>query len=776
MKYPVLATRGILVFPQHEQVLEVGRKMSLDAINLSIVQHNSQIIIVSQKDVMKEFVESEKDLFTVGTLATVKIERQGQGGSKTISVRGIERVTLSKVDMNNGKLIEAEVKPFVPKSGDQQEEQALVNLISKQLDKVVANLGNIPKNVLSSLASGISANDLVDIISNYAPLTLVKKQALLEEGVTNNRLKKLLEFLEDEEKSSKIERLIDGNVRKTLDEQQKEFLLREKMKAIKEELGDIGSKDSDTEKWKAQLEDKKYPKKVKEALLEEIKKFEATPQMAADSNVLRSYIELALSLPWNTYTKDNTSLTKAKNILDKHHYGLKKVKERILEHLAVKINAPDSNSPIITLLGPPGVGKTSLVKSIAEAVGREFIKVSLGGVRDEAEIRGHRRTYVGAMPGKIIQALKKAKTSNPVILLDEIDKMSADYKGDPTSAMLEVLDPEQNKGFQDHYLEIEYDLSQVMFVATANYYENIPGPLLDRVELISIEQYTSEEKLAIARSYIIPRVIKENGLKAEQFEIADEEISYVIDKYTQEAGVRGLQRQLSKLARKIIVKKLSSKKPLDKFVLTQKEIKDFLGKEQVFKELLKGKAEVGLVNGMYYSSVGGGILPIEVTTYESKTGGTVLTGSIKDVMKESLNIAIAYIRSNAKKFGINFNFETTTIQVHVPAGATPKDGPSAGIAFATAVISALLNKPVPKEIALTGEITLRGKVLPIGGLKEKSLGAVEAGVKTIFIPVENKRDLDELSKKVKTEAKVIPVEDYTAVFEHIFKPQKQLTK
>lgn len=440
-----------------------------------------------------------------------------------------------------------------------------------------------------------------------------------------------------------------------------------------------------------------------------------------------------------------------------------------MEHLAVKINAPDSNSPIITLVGPPGVGKTSLVKSIAESVGREFIKVSLGGVRDEAEIRGHRRTYVGAMPGKIINAIKKAKTSNPVILLDEIDKMSSDYKGDPTSAMLEVLDPEQNKSFQDHYLEIEYDLSQVMFVATANYQDNIPGPLLDRVELISVEQYTSEEKLAIAKSYIIPIVLKETGLTKEQFQITDEAIQFVIDKYTLEAGVRGLQRQLSKLARKIIVKKLSSKKPMESFELSIKQIKDFLGKEQVFKDSLKGKAEVGLVNGMYYSAVGGGILPIEVTTYESKNAGTVLTGSIKDVMKESLNIAVAYVRSNAKKFGIDFNFDTTTIQVHVPAGATPKDGPSAGIAFATAVVSALLNKPVPKEIALTGEITLRGKVLPIGGLKEKTLGAVEAGVKTIFIPFENKRDLDELAKKVKDEAKIIAVEDYIEVFNHIFK-------
>ncbi len=769
MKYPVIATRGIIVFPQHEQLLEVGRKMSLDAINLAIVQHNSQIVIVSQKDVMKDSVESEKDLFSIGTLATVKIERQAHGGSKTIFVRGIERVSLSDFDFNDGKLIQAQVKPLVAITSNEQEEHALVNLISKQLDRVVTNLNNIPKNVLSSLASGISANDLIDIIANYASFTLIKKQQLLEMIVTNDRLKTLLGFLEDEEKSSKIERIIDSSVRKTLDDQQKEFLLREKMKAIKEELGDIGSKDSDTDKWKVQLEDRKFPAHAKEALNEEIRKFESTPQMAADSNVLRSYIELALSLPWNTYSKDNVSLIKAKNILDKHHFGLKKVKERILEHLAVKINAPDSQSPIITLLGPPGVGKTSLVKSIAEAVGREFIKVSLGGVRDEAEIRGHRRTYVGAMPGKIIQALKKAKTSNPVILLDEIDKMSADYKGDPTSAMLEVLDPEQNKGFQDHYLEIEYDLSQVMFVATANFYENIPGPLLDRVELISIEQYTSEEKLAIAKSYIIPRVLKDNGLNNVMFEITDEAIQFVIDKYTLEAGVRGLQRELSKLARKIIVKKLSTKKPLDKFELGIKQVKELLGKEQVFKETLKGKAEVGLVNGMYYSSVGGGILPIEVTTYESKSGGTILTGSIKDVMKESLNIAVAYVRSNANKFGINFNFDETTIQVHVPAGATPKDGPSAGIAFTTAVISALLNKPIPKEVSLTGEITLRGKVLPIGGLKEKSLGAVEAGVRTIFIPSENKKDLDELAKKVKDDAKIIPVEDYTEVFGYLFK-------
>ncbi|WP_127942997.1 MULTISPECIES: endopeptidase La [unclassified Mycoplasma] len=767
MKYPVITTRGVIVFPGYTSSLDVGRKSSLNAIDIAISKFNNQLVLVSQRDILKNEVGGKADLFSVGTLVSIKVEREHQTNAKTLAVTGLKRVRIKEISLNEGFLVEAEISVLKDRQSKTGDEGSLVTKISRKLDAVVGSMVNIPKHVLSSLASGISAGELADVIAHYLPIALPKKQEILEATLVSKRLKLILQHLEEESRINQIDKDIDKSVRKTLDGQQKEFLLRERMKAIKEELGEISSKDTEIEDWKKTLEDKKYPGEVRAKALEEIKKYESTPPISAEANVIKSYIELIIKLPWKTFTVDNEDIQKTKHVLDKYHYGLKKVKERILEYLAVKINTKNSHAPIITLLGPPGVGKTSLARSIGEAIGREVIKVSLGGLRDEAEIRGHRRTYVGAMPGKIIQAVKKAQTSNPVILLDEIDKMSSDYKGDPTSAMLEVLDPEQNRKFQDHYLELEYDLSQVMFIATANYLENIPAPLIDRVEIIRLNQYSSEEKLEIAKQHIIPRTIMENGLTKKQFNISDRTIEYVIDKYTQEAGVRELQRIMSKLARKVVVKKLEGKVQ-EEFHVNQQVVTEFLGQETVYKEKLKGRAEVGLVNGMYYSAVGGGLLPIEVTTYPTKNGEIKLTGSIRDVMKESLNIAIGYIRANSKRFGINFDFEKNTIQVHVPEGAMPKDGPSAGIAFATAVISALLNKPIDKDIALTGEITLRGKILPIGGLKEKSLGAVEAGVKRIFIPRFNQKDTEDLAKKVRQYAQIIPVENYNEVFEHIF--------
>ena len=768
MKYPVITTRGIIVFPGHNNVLEVGRRASLNAVDFSAVSYENQLVVVSQKNVMEDNIESEDQLFNVGTLVSFEVKNEYPNGSKTLVVTGLERVKLSDFKFNNGQLIEAEAKILKAKSTSDAKEQAFVNQVSSQLDDILSGMAHIPKNVLGTLASGISAAELTDVIGHYLPLTLSKKQILLEELNVNKRLEFINNFIAEEAQVSEIEKDIESSVKKTLDTQQKEYLLRERMKAIKEELGDISSKDSDVDKWKEEIKDKKYPKEAREAVLDEIKKYEAMPPMSAETHVIKSYIEWIIKLPWATYSKDNEDIAKAKKILNKHHFGLKKVKERIIEHLAVKINTKNNNAPILTLVGPPGVGKTSLGKSIAEAVDREFVKVSLGGVKDESEIRGHRRTYVGAMPGKIIQAFNKAKTSNPLILLDEIDKMSADYKGDPTSAMLEVLDPEQNQHFQDHYLELEYDLSKVMFLGTANYYDQIPTPLLDRVELIFLDQYTSEEKLQIAKNYIIPKVVNENGLNKSQFKIADATIEYIIDKYTSEAGVRGLKRVMSKIARKVVLQIIEGKLK-GAYTITKPIAKKLLGKEQVSKEKLEGKAEVGLVNGMYYSAVGGGVLPIEVTTYPSKNGGTKLTGSVKEVMKESLEIAVAYVRANSKKFGINFDFEKNTIQVHVPAGATPKDGPSAGTAFTTAVISALKNQTVPRDVSFTGEITLRGKVLPIGGLKEKSIGSVEVGIKKIYIPIENKKDMDELSDKVKKNAEIIPVSDYDQIYKDLFK-------
>ena len=767
-KLPVIATRGVIVFPAHSSELNVGRKISLNAIDVARKSYDNKLITVSQKNEMNDKITSKNQLFNVGTLVEFDITKEFENGTREILIKGLDRVKLETLSTNNGQMLESSYEILKSISASQKVERVFIKDLSKILDKTLGTIITIPKNVLTSLASGVSANELSDVIAHYLPLELPKKQKLLETLDVTKRLELISKMIPRETYASKIEKGIDDSVKKTIDSQHKEFLLRERMKAIKQELGEISSKDSEIEKWNQEIDSKKFPNEIKEQVKSEIKRYESTPQMAAESNIIKGYLDWIFTLPWQTYSKDNNNLSGAGKILNKHHYGLKEVKERIIEHLAVKINTKSKTSPIITFVGPPGVGKTSLARSIAEAIGRKFVKVSLGGVKDESEIRGHRRTYVGAMPGKIIQAIKKAKTSNPVILLDEIDKMSSDFKGDPTSAMLEVLDPEQNKHFQDHYLEIEYDLSNIMFLATANFLEQIPGPLIDRVEIISLNQYTSEEKLAIAKDHIIPKVLVDHGLSKSKFQISDKVLEFIIDKYTLESGVRGLNRVLSKLARKIVVMKLNNEIK-GSFKITEEKARKLLGKEQVYKEKLKGRAEIGIANGMYYSPHGGGVLPIEVTTYPSKDGGIKLTGSIQEVMKESLKIAIGYIRSNSQKFGIkNFNWDTTMIQVHVPSGATPKDGPSAGIAFATAVISALIKKPVSKEFALTGEITLIGKVLPIGGLKEKTLGAVEAGVRKIIIPIVNKKDYDDLAKKVKEKAKIIPVNNYDEVFNQIF--------
>ena len=766
MKYTVIPTRGVIVFPGHSTLIEVGRKISLNAIDLAVLQNDSKLVILSQKSPLKPEVDSKEEIFQTGTLVSIKIEKEYPNGAKSISLYGLKRVKVKTIDVSK-TLIEAEVTAVRETKKETGNEQEVVDMISDKLQEMMGTMLPMPKDVLSSLATGITASELTDLVAHYVPFNFVQKQQILETINLFDRLELVNAMLRAQAQAKEVDFQIDSNVKKTLDDQQREFLLREKLKAIKEELGELSSKDSDVDEWVEKLKSKKYPEHIKEVLLKEIKRFESMPSISAEAHVSKGYIDWLIKLPWNTYSTDSKDLAKAKRVLDSNHFGLKEVKDRIIEHLAVKMNTNSNSSPILTLVGPPGVGKTSLAKSIADSIGREMIKVSLGGVKDESEIRGHRRTYVGALPGKIIQAINKAKTSNPIILLDEIDKMASDYKGDPTSAMLEVLDPEQNKKFQDNYLEVEYDLSNVMFFATANYIEQIPTPLLDRVELITLSQYTTEEKVEIATKHIIPVVIKENGLSKSNFKITSDVINYVIDKYTMEAGVRGLKRELSKLARKIVVMKLNGTVK-GAYSITKAKAKELLGKEKVTKEILKGKAEVGLVNGMYYSSVGGGALPIEVKTYPSKNGGTVLTGSIKDVMKESLNIAIAYIRGNASKFGVDFNFEKNTIQVHVPEGATPKDGPSAGTAFTTAVLSALTNKKIKRTVALTGEITLRGKVLAIGGLKEKTVGAVEAGVRKIFIPEANKKDIPELAKKVKELAEIIPVSSYEEIYKNLF--------
>ncbi|MCP4336670.1 MAG: endopeptidase La [Mycoplasma sp.] len=765
MKIPVLATRGVVNFPGYKTIIEVGRQNSTNAIIESLTNFSSSIIILSQKNPTLDEITSEKDLYTIGTLATFNIEERYATGGMRIEVNGLERVKVSDLEFKNN-MIFANKKSFNDIVGDEIKEQALVRKISTKIEKSVTNLVNLPKNILQELATGISAGELADIVGQFLPIKLDKKIQILSTRNINKRLELVISILGDEEKILEIEKEIDNNVRKTLDKQQREYLLRERMKTIKEELGEISSKDSEISEIRKKLENKKYSKEVKDKILDEVKKYEAMPPISAEANVSKSYIEWLIKLPWSTYSKDSNSLSKAEKALELEHYGLEKVKERIIEYLAVKMNTNSLTAPIICLVGPPGVGKTSLASSIAKAIDKKFVKVSLGGVRDEAEIRGHRRTYVGSMPGKIIQAVNKSKTSNPVILLDEIDKMASDYKGDPTSAMLEVLDPEQNSKFQDHYLELEYDLSKAMFIATANYYENIPHPLLDRVEIINLSSYTLKEKKQIAKKHLIKKVLKENGINEKEFKISDSNLGYLIEHYTQEAGVRNLKRILDKIIRKLVVKKINGE-TLPKEI-TKEVIKELLGKKIYEYDLKEKKPIIGQVTGLAYTQYGGTTLPVEVTTFKGK-GDLKITGQLKDVMNESAGIALTFVKANAKAFGITFDFASNDLHIHVPEGAIPKDGPSAGVTFTTAIISALTGKGVSPDYAMTGEITLRGKVLAIGGLKEKSLAAVRMGVKTIFIPKNNEKDIKELPKEIKDKLEILPISNYNEISNILFK-------
>ncbi|MCC3160947.1 MAG: endopeptidase La [Mollicutes bacterium PWAP] len=768
MKYPLLATRGIVVFPKKQSKLTVGRKESLNALDFSELNSSMMLVLATQKNAMKENLDSKEDLYEIATLVEFAIENE-TSKQKNIIVTGIKRVKINKLSKENDSFfVDVTAQRTIQIKDDNLESEYIKNLSDLIVKYSVGNEVLQP-NIIEKLSHKIDAEEITNLLAHNLPFSYQIKAEILSENSLSKRLDRLILEMSKKIKFSVTNKKVDNKIRNNLEKQQNEFMLREKLKVIKEELGDISSKDDEIDNWKEELNNKKkYPKKVLKVLEKEIKKYESTPTMSPESGITRNYIEWILKLPWNDVKKEKKDLAIAQQVLDKSHFGLEKVKERIIEHLAVGIHTNNSSAPILTLLGPPGVGKTSLVSAIAEATDREFIKISLGGVKDESEIRGHRKTYIGAMPGKIISALSKAKSSNPIILLDEIDKMASDFRGDPASAMLEVLDPEQNKKFQDNYLEIEYDLSNVMFIATANYHQGIPSPLLDRVEVLQLSQYTLDEKVKIAKEYIIPKIIKKNILPKSQFKISDKVIEYVIDKYTMEAGVRGLTRAFDKLARKIVVKKVN-KKLKGPLLISKKIAKEFLGHNQVYKEKLNSKkSSIGVTNAMYYSEVGGGTFPIEVTSYPAKGGGLKLTGQVQDVMQESFQISVAYLRSNAKKFGFKFDFDENIVQVHVPDGSTPKDGPSAGVTFTTAVLSMLLNKPVPNNIAMTGEISLRGKVMPIGGLKEKTLGSVQAGINKIFFPKANKNLLHEVTDYVKNNAELIMISDYYEIAKHIF--------
>lgn len=759
--YPLVCTRGVVILPGQDIVIDVGREVSLKAVDNAQDNYEGKVILVSQKDVSVED-PGQEDLFGVGTLCEIRHIRRFENFMR-VKFRGLHRAQLSQMEKSaNGDLIQVDLLQSIRQ--DETEEQALVRMIIDSFEKS-SNLDKfLPKDVIMELSRGIGADQLSDKSVAVLPLALERKQTYLETLGINDRLEMLIQDLEKEKEMDEVEKRINETVKKRIDQGQKDYYLREKLTAIKEELGDVVEQDKDAENIRQRLENNPYPETIKKKVKDELSRYEMLPMASGETGIIKTYIDWLMDLPWWQETTDIKDLNQAQAILDADHYGLEKVKERILEYLAVKQMTNSLKAPILCLVGPPGVGKTSLAKSVARALDRKFVKISLGGVRDEAEIRGHRRTYLGAMPGRIIQGMKKAGVINPVFLIDEIDKMASDYKGDPSSAMLEVLDPEQNALFSDHYIEEPYDLSHVLFIATANYLENIPEALRDRLEIIQLSSYTDVEKTHIAREHLLPKQLEENGLKPSQLKISDEMILYLIRYYTREAGVRQLERTLGTICRKTVLAILKDHKK--SITLTKKRIKEWLGNEKVDYGHKEKKDQIGTVTGLAYTSFGGDILQIEANRFEGK-GRLILTGKLGDVMKESASIALDYIKAHAKEFHIDpKKFEDCDIHIHVPEGAVPKDGPSAGVTMTTALVSCFSEIPVKANLAMTGEVTLRGNVLPIGGLKEKSLAAYRSGITTILIPKENVRDLDEIPQEVKDAVTFIPVSNVKQVLKN----------
>ena len=746
---PIICTRGAIIFPGQDMSLDVGRRASVDVVNFSL-NMNLDVILVSQKNI--DIDEPKKnDLYEIGTICHIRASRKRDDHLKVVFV-GEDRCRLIEIyEIDGIKYASVEVLSDVVE--DDLALEVLKTKVKKEYSLFEQKNGRAPLRAPENMSNQY-ISELVDGFAQANIFNSGEKQKFLEEYHLEKRLEMFLTYISLEKKKEEIEKEINLRVKDSVESSQKDYYLRERIKAIKEELGD--GQGADVEKLKEEFSKDRYPENIKAKANEEIRRLDMTSTASGEYGMIRTYLDWLISIPWTEKSVDETDLTKVKEVLDEDHYGLEKIKTRILEYLAVKELSHSLKSPIICLVGPPGVGKTSLAKSIARALNRNFVKMSLGGVRDEAEIRGHRRTYLGSYPGRIIQGMKKAGTTNPVFLIDEIDKMGADYKGDPSSAMLEVLDPEQNSMFQDHYLEETYDLSDVMFIATANYLENIPAPLLDRLEIIYLSSYTELEKLNICKDHLIPKVLKKDGLKPSQFSISDEMITHVIRHYTRESGVRELERMMETLARKATLEIYTKSKRSIK--VTKKLVQEWLGHEKFEYGTKEKKNQVGVVTGLAYTAFGGDILQIEVNYFEGK-GKLIITGQLGDVMKESAEIALDYVKSNAKKFGIDVKFfETHDIHIHVPEGAVPKDGPSAGVTLTTAFVSALTNKAVDANCAMTGEVTLRGNVLPIGGLREKSIAANRSGITKVFIPKGNVKDIDELPDIVKENITFMPVD------------------
>ena len=757
--FPVLPLRDIVVFPHMIVPLFVGREKSVRALE-EVMTEDRQILLASQIDPGVDDPETD-GIFRVGVLANVLQLLKLPDGTVKVLVEGKARVRITEF-VENEQFFEGYAEPLEETEGDPETIRALLRSVAQEFERYAKIKKNIPEEALVSVADASEAGKLADLVSGHLGLEVGQKQDLLETLEISQRLEKVYGLMQGEVSVLQVEKKIKSRVKSQMERTQREYYLNEQMKAIQKELGD----GEDGQNEIAELEEKiaatKFSKEARDKAEAELKKLKSMSPMSAEATVVRNYLDWLLSLPWGTKSRVKKDLLGAEKVLDADHYGLEKVKERIVEYLAVQARSAKLKGPILCLVGPPGVGKTSLGRSVAKATGREFIRISLGGVRDESEIRGHRRTYIGSMPGKIIQALKKAKTTNPLILLDEIDKMGQDFRGDPASAMLEVLDPEQNATFVDHYLEVEYDLSNVMFLTTANSY-NMPGPLLDRMEIISLAGYTEDEKREIARQHLIPKQIKAHGLRKGEFSLSDEALTDVIRHYTREAGVRNLEREIAKLARKAVTEIIKGKGAVKTVTIDEAKVGDYLGVRRHRYGLAEKEDQVGVVTGLAWTSVGGDLLQIEALKLPGK-GRMKTTGKLGDVMKESIDAASSYVRSVSPQLGVKPpKFEKVDIHVHVPEGATPKDGPSAGIAMVTSIVSVLTGIPVRKDVAMTGEVTLRGNVLAIGGLKEKLLAALRGGIKTVLIPADNEKDLTEIPDNVKEGLTIIPVSHVTEV-------------
>lgn len=752
---PLIITRGLVTFPGCPATIEAARTPTLAALELT-KDFDNNILVVSQIDPTIDN-PTKDDIYMVGTFCRV------------ISVTPLKEYTRVRVDPrfrvkltlvasyekdNPDSSFIASYEEIKDILGDRTEEEALIRSIINELEQMSDVLDTLPKSFINQLSKGVSSIHLTNLLGYNMPLSIKERQDILETDNVNDRLEMLLKAINKEKAIREVDRTITNRIKESTEKTQREYILREKLKAIRTELGEDEDASDSESKILERLENNPYPENIKAKVKSELKRYQMMPSASLESSIIRNYIDTLMDLPWYQSTTDNDDLKHAREILDEDHYGLDKVKDRIIEYLAVKKMTGNLKAPILCLYGAPGVGKTSLGRSIARALNRKFHKVALGGISDEAEIRGHRRTYVGAMPGRIIAGMRKVGVNNPVYLLDEVDKLANSYKGDPASALLEVLDPEQNIMFNDNYVEEPFDLSNVLFIATANNIENIPAPLRDRLELIEVSSYTVVEKLHIAKEHLIPKQIALAGLKPENIKFDDKAILSIIYNYTREAGVRELERKIAGICRKVVVSIVNNLE-IKKVHVTEKKVKEFLGIEIFTDEKKEKKDQVGVVTGLAYTQYGGSILPIEVTNYVGK-GRLVLTGSLGDVMKESASIALDYIRANAQKYHIdNDVFEKNDIHIHFPEGAIPKDGPSAGVAITTAIISSLTNRKVNNDVAMTGEVSLRGNAIAIGGLREKSLAALRSGIKTIIVPLDNKPNVEELPKEVKDKMKIV---------------------